>query len=718
LVLALALLAGTYLAVFVMAVIGLAFIGWPWLLYLSHPGFSLVSVSSMFASVTASSILALGSGLSVIRQVGEPWRSIPLPADGSEPLRAMIDAVAAQAHTAAPPDLRLTAIPNAGVTERPRLLGLRSGERTLYLGLPLLAGLTEGQLRAVLSHEMGHYAGGHAGPGRLVHRGLVSLAGLRAAMRMIVSSQPQRKPRVLRPLAVLLWGVLIGYGSIGYGIFTWYESVFHRVSFAMRRGQEYHADRIAEQIVGGAELASALRRTRQLAAAWHDFETRFLSPMRRAGCLPDDPFEAFGRMLADDTYQEVLREFELAAAERPTSATDTHPALADRLAQLEAVDTTVAAAGDIRSAVTLIPALPGRPWAAELAKTMQPRRPQLELLSWEDCLKNVGQARAAALAGSLLSVVSDPGASSGPTLADVLRHVELRRDELATALADRSGDPAAHPVGQLTGRLFALIAFTLVARGHARWQVSWRADIAPGSYLLTSWDVTDTATEQIAARVNSFVVDPGVAGNEAWLLDHLRSLGVDPGKPIDLAAELAASRAGANAAAARTVVISPAAELVEISQSRTTTRVVAVAISVVVMGIGAGLAASHHSSAPSFTPVPQFTMPSYGASLPQLTFPKPLTLPTALYRTLPSILLQPKLPLPGFIRDCPPPLGAHQLCTIIVVRSGDTLSQLACRYQVSVQTLQQLNGLGQSTALIAGHTLIVPFSVLKTVGCG
>jgi hypothetical protein len=110
-------------------------------------------------------------------------------------------------------------------------------------------------------------------------------------------------------------------------------------------------------------------------------------------------------------------------------------------------------------------------------------------------------------------------------------------------------------------------------------------------------------------------------------------------------------------------------------------------------------------------------MPSpYAAPRPFLLPTIPVTFPTSLYPKLPGIALQPKLP--GLIRGCPPPLGGHQLCVVIFVQAGDTLSALACRYRTSVQTLQQLNGLGQSTTLIAGRTLIVPFGVLKTTSCG
>ncbi|NED80705.1 M48 family metalloprotease, partial [Streptomyces sp. SID11233] len=70
----------------------------------------------------------------------------------------LVRKLAKAADTRAPARILLTADVNASVTERTRLLGLVPGRRELYLGLPLVQGLTEAQLRGVLAHELGHYA--------------------------------------------------------------------------------------------------------------------------------------------------------------------------------------------------------------------------------------------------------------------------------------------------------------------------------------------------------------------------------------------------------------------------------------------------------------------------------------------------------------------------------------------------------------------------------
>lgn len=108
------------------------------------------------------------------------------------------------------------------------------------------------------------------------------------------------------------------------------------------------------------------------------------------------------------------------------------------------------------------------------------------------------------------------------------------------------------------------------------WWRWWRRDDpGTGGLALASWDSTDFATEQVAARVSSFAVDPTEA-NESWLLDHLRSLGIDPGKPVDLTIghEAPAARAGTATAPGDTVVIRPMSEPKEVQNERILTRIV------------------------------------------------------------------------------------------------------------------------------------------------
>jgi LysM repeat protein len=46
--------------------------------------------------------------------------------------------------------------------------------------------------------------------------------------------------------------------------------------------------------------------------------------------------------------------------------------------------------------------------------------------------------------------------------------------------------------------------------------------------------------------------------------------------------------------------------------------------------------------------------------------------------------------------------------TIYVVQPGDTLSMIAARYGVTVEALQEANGIEDPDMIIMGHDLIIP----------
>jgi len=752
LVLAAVMLAGVYVVAAVVALFTLGFIALPFVLVAFMGNSPLLAPLNFLAvAVGLPGMLAIGRGLQVIRHIGDPWPSVELPEAGTEPLRLVIADIAARSGTAAPSDLRLAPVANAGVTERIRLLGPRGGVRTLYIGLPFLVGLSAGQLTAVLGHEMGHYAGGHARPSILVHRGMVTLAGIRAAFRLLSTAAPTTNQAVvIRPLAVVASWFLVGYATVGYGAFTAYEFAYQRLGFAMRRVQEYEADDCAQRIVGAEELAGALRRIEAVAAAWRDFQARFLGPLRRAGCVPDDVFEAFGAMLADAGYREVMQAGEREQGQRVTSPSDTHPCLTDRLARLveraarqapaEAGGRAAPLAGAVlggRPATALIPVLADRPWSAELSDKTKPPG-QLASLPWDACLRRIGQADAIARAGDLLRAIRAVRRGPGPvgepvgtggtggtggtemvTLLDVLRTIERSRGELAAALAPSAAGAGDASLVGLSAGLTALISFLVVDSGCASWQVSWRDGLLAGGLTLAPWDVTDTATEQLSARVNSFVDNPGDAAHESAIVGHLRSLQIDPGQPVSLTTEPTTRQAsGAGSASGDTVVIRPAATGRRDRLPVRASTAIVLAAGVLALGIlGVVIVNRPEGQATPLTADSAFepTAPDY---LPSYD-PDPIVLRTP-DLLVPSYIL-PTYALPtAFLAmaKCPPPLGSDARCTTVTVERGQTLSLLACRYRTSVAVVQELNNLGASTTIDAGDKLTVPVPENGQAACG
>ena len=418
--LAAVLLVGLYAVGAAVAIFNLIIVSLPIVLYLAlrhqlpagkYSGALVAAASALiFGTVLTLSLSALANGFRAVRRMGEPWRAIGLPKAGTEPLRDLIAEVSAKLDTGVPHELRVTAAPNAAVTEQAWRVGMPAATRTLYLGLPLLVGLSTDELRAVISHEMAHYAGGHARTSMLMHRGVVTLDAIRGALQLLIVTPPKRRSVNFRPLMMLSWWFLYGYALVGYWAFTAYWALYWRLSFAMRRGQEYDADRGAEPIVGAAELGGALRRAQGVAEAWGRFHREFVLPIRRAGCTSPETFDAFGQMITDGAYQETVRAWEGDLAGQSTAPTDTHPCLADRLARLGCVG-PAERNQDGPPAINLVPALAERPWRAVLTDTLG-LNGRLLAASWGECLRRIGQQTGQAGSRSAGTLVIAPSAAS------------------------------------------------------------------------------------------------------------------------------------------------------------------------------------------------------------------------------------------------------------------------------------------------------------------
>src|SRR3989442_10711592 len=82
----------------------------------------------------------------------------------------MLDELCTRLRTPRLHSVLLTPDFNAGVMQVPRL-GLFGWYRSyLFIGLPLMKSLTAEQFQAVLAHELGHLARGHARAGNWIYR--------------------------------------------------------------------------------------------------------------------------------------------------------------------------------------------------------------------------------------------------------------------------------------------------------------------------------------------------------------------------------------------------------------------------------------------------------------------------------------------------------------------------------------------------------------------
>ncbi len=199
---------------------------------------------------------------------------------------------------------------NASVSQVPRL-GLFGWQRNyLVIGLPLLKTLTVEQFEAVLAHEFGHLAGGHAAFATWLYRLRLAWERLRHALETTQSA-----------------------GTILFRrFFAWFVPRFSAYSFPLARANEYQADAVATRLASPRALAQALTAVNVFASY---FSERFWPGIHaEARHRPEPafaPFASLDQRLHDEIDPELCARWLDRALAARTSRADTHPALADRL---------------------------------------------------------------------------------------------------------------------------------------------------------------------------------------------------------------------------------------------------------------------------------------------------------------------------------------------------------------------------------------------------
>ncbi|MDN3297660.1 M48 family metallopeptidase [Streptomyces ficellus] len=337
---ALFLFAGFYL-LGVLLLVALA--GLDHLLYLYAPS----GVAAKLYVVSLLLAVPVVRGLFMLRtpkDAGEPGLTVT-EADEPELWRTVRE-LAAQVGTRAPSRITLTGDVNAAVSENARLLGLLPGPRRLYLGVPLVQGLSEAQLRAVLAHELGHYANHDTRLGALTGRGRAQVlrtirhfeeraaktAGRERARQEKRNTRAQARGRAAREVDT--GGAGITYRTMAK-VYTAYARLYFRATLAGARQEEYAADAAAARIAGRDATASALRELPALSAAFGFYMKSYATLGTAARLLPPrgEVFGGFGRMLTARELELVGLRAELPT--EPASPYDSHPPIADRVRRIE-----------------------------------------------------------------------------------------------------------------------------------------------------------------------------------------------------------------------------------------------------------------------------------------------------------------------------------------------------------------------------------------------
>ncbi|WP_031189630.1 MULTISPECIES: M48 family metallopeptidase [Streptomyces] len=540
---ALILLAGFYvLALVVLALLtGAALAAWAW----APPA----------AALTVTVLCAL-LGLPVLRGVftlgavggnskrgsgnGVPETEGLAVTDAEQPeLWRAVRSLAERTGTRAPDAILLTEEVNAAVREDARLLGLLPGRRRLYLGVPLLIGLTEPQLHSVIAHELGHYGNADTRLAGITLRGrdsvLRTVEGFQAPRRKLKDRAWARQGRpageaVREGRSIDLGGggrTGFGYGSMARP-FQAYARFYLRATNSVGRGQELAADRVAARVAGRDATASALREIAVLDVV-HDFYlNEYVALGARAALLPP-PGEVCGgvrHLLADPELRSDLAELRGEPGPGNGSPYDSHPPVAERIRLIEALPDDGRADDPARPALALLRE-PGC-LLVELERVLlTPEALAMERADWPELIHRATHALAEADAEALRTALSeadakmvrtlpmdareprDSAAGAARDLAALLDAIDAGRlwqvaDHLpkspeAARASGRAAREFLRPALECGTRSLAELA--LVEAAGARWTLSWstppRLRPAEGRDL----------TEPLAAAVRAALAD-------------------------------------------------------------------------------------------------------------------------------------------------------------------------------------------------------------------
>ncbi len=137
----------------------------------------------------------------------------------------------------------------------------------LILGLPYMRLLSVAELRTVIAHEFGHYAGGDTKLGGWIYR-------TRAAIGRTIdhlSSDDDDEGWMMKAVRLP---------------FIWYGKAFMRITAAISRRQEFAADEWAAKIGGREAHMETLRRAHASGPAFDSYWSQEVVPAFTAGARP------------------------------------------------------------------------------------------------------------------------------------------------------------------------------------------------------------------------------------------------------------------------------------------------------------------------------------------------------------------------------------------------------------------------------------------------
>ncbi|MEU6013631.1 M48 family metallopeptidase [Streptomyces sp. NPDC047515] len=525
---AVALLAGFHLLgvllLAVLCVANWAVFRWAWL-----------PVAVMFLARTSVPALSIVRSMSLPRTPEhDDVRGLRVDDSRQPRLWAMVRDLADRAGTRAPDDLVLTAEVGASAVEHTRLLGLVAGRRRLLVGVPLLAGMSEAQLRFVLAYEMSRYADSDTRLAAVVTRGrdqtARAVAHFREQAEKAVARERERqeqkaatarakgrKPRKIDP----------GHAGASYRLlaarYQRYQRFCTRVTTSDIDRAKAAADVAAARIAGRDVSACALREFRVLRRTHEEYMDSYALLGVKAGLLPP-PGQVLGGLRHVLAARRDVLDESRDSLPPGASASRTHGLFTERIARIEALPDDGRAPAPVAPALDLLVDTE-RTLAAVEEQVLAPELLRLRRVDWPDLLHESVAVHEEPTARYMVRAVASATGGDG-SAAEALDAVDAGAQWQIADCLHKSAKAR-----QATGRVareFARHAFRsglrklaeaeYVRQGRARWRLPWTDDEA-------SLELPPGHSELLPAALDASVADvPDTKPLRALLDPDLRPL--------------------------------------------------------------------------------------------------------------------------------------------------------------------------------------------------
>lgn len=384
----------------------------------------------------------IGLGIRTLRGKRLRPRGVAVGKKAQPRLWRLAEVMASAAGAPVPKTISIVPEPTADLRMDTTLLGLRARAYYLEIGLPLLAGLTVGEIHAVVARELARAVG---------RSRLTALC-----YRIRISIRRTATEIVTGPAS---W------------LFSGYAGLFLALTAPVDREVDLAADAISAAIAGKRSAVTALRKSAAIELGWSDYGREYLSMAAAVGHEPEVllGFRAFldqavrKKSLAERSKRVIAEE----------EATDDHPSMRERLERLKRLPTSERkpdqrpAFALLRSPKQSVPELEGRLLVSDLG----PRMP------WPEIARRAGAVRVADHAAKLAAAVKQSGLATEPTIGGVLAAIHHgQAAELVNAALDPGlalDDIPQAVVDTLTELLGAAVVDALVCARRAQHELDW-----------------------------------------------------------------------------------------------------------------------------------------------------------------------------------------------------------------------------------------------------